>query len=85
MTRPFPSYIPPKLRARMGELGFNMQELAEKAGIPKNTLRDNLAGLSPMTLRNALQLLEALNYEVEGEPLELLQELANPKITPKDI
>jgi hypothetical protein len=68
--------IPPLLERRMRELDFvNLKQLAERALITPDILEDAVKGGRKITLTAALDIIKALNYEFDSEPLAILHEL----------
>lgn len=73
-------HVPPRLQARMDMLDLLVKDLAERSGVERTTLGDNLKGNARMTLNNAFAMLKALNYDLKHdheEQLLLLKEIAD--------
>lgn len=67
----------PILHKKMRENGLDsIHALSEKAAVNPTTLGDNLKGSQNISLRNALRVVRALEYDLEVGALKILKEIA---------
>lgn len=72
-----------KLRGRMGELGINMTQLAERAGMTRQGLRFVLNGKKKTRIETAVKICRAL-YIDENKLLEYFPQCVPEKSTKEE-